>query len=65
MKIAFDTKEMKPGCAIIQAVYGGDLGIANRFPVESWLIHPTPDMATYEIPPEQLDYLVAKVKADE
>lgn len=58
MKIVFDTKLRRPACAILQAVLGGDQGIANRFSSETWLISPTPDMSCYEVTEGQLTQLV-------
>lgn len=58
MKLVFDMKLKRPACVLLQAVLGGDKGIANRFSSELWLIEPTPDMKLYEINKEQLDKLV-------
>lgn len=58
--LVFDPKQLKPGCALIQAL-GGTLGIANAFNPEVWLIDPTPEMQRYRITKEQLVELVALV----
>lgn len=63
MMIAFDIKEMKPGCAIIQGMLGCDPLMASQFHSKHWLINLTPNMKVYEITKPQLDYLVTKVEA--
>lgn len=60
--IMFDTKEMKPGCAIIQAL-GGSPGIANEFDTSVWITAPTPNMRLYEITKKQLETLIERVHA--
>lgn len=42
--IAFDTKQMRPGCVILQAVFGGDRRAGTLFDASSWLVAPTDDM---------------------
>jgi hypothetical protein len=43
--LAFDPVKMQPGCALLQAAFGGDRGVAFQlFNSQSWLIGPTPDM---------------------
>lgn len=37
-KLVYDIKAKRPACAILQVVYGGDLGIADLFPVKSWIV---------------------------
>lgn len=64
LKIAFDIKTMKPGCALIQAAMGGTPGIANHFSADDWEIAPTPGMRVYEVTPEQLTQLIKRVKTD-
>lgn len=61
MKLVFDITRMRPGCALVQAGLGGDLGIASHFPSETWLQTPTKEMGCYEVTPEQLAALVAIV----
>ena len=53
-RLVYDLKKMRPACAILQAVLGGDQGMANNFPSEHWLINPTPDMKAYEISNQEL-----------
>lgn len=62
-KIAFDIEQMKPGCVLLQAALGCQSSIAHRFPVESWLLAPTPGLKVYEITDEQLTILTERVKA--
>jgi hypothetical protein len=51
VKIAFDCKLRKPGCVIVQAMFGADNSLAGQlFNVESWLLAPTPDMHVYNLP---------------
>lgn len=61
MRIVFDTKLMRPACALLQAVMGGSYGMANHFPAELWLTSPTEDMRVYEISPAQLVELIEVV----
>lgn len=62
MKIAFDTKLRRPACVILQAVMGGDPYVGNRFPSETWLLFPTPDMKVYEATDTQIDQLIEMSK---
>jgi hypothetical protein len=63
MKIAYDCKLDRPGCAIVQAGFDATPGIANDFLAEEWLLHPTPDMRLYEVTYEQLRVLIKRVNA--
>ena len=47
--IAYDTKLMQPGCAIIAAGMGADTVVASAFNVKLWLTHPTDDMQVLPI----------------
>lgn len=58
MKIAYDAKLKRPGCAILQAFFSATPGIANRFPTGAWLTAPTDDMKLYEVNDEQLKHLI-------
>ena len=59
MKIAYDIKLMRPGCALIQAVMGGAPNeITLRFPLESWVKGGSPDMKVYQVNYEQLEQLI-------
>lgn len=62
MKIAFDVEEMRPACVLLQAAFGCETKVANKFPVETWLLAPTPNMRVYNATPEQLEALVKKVE---
>lgn len=54
--IAYDLKLKRPGCVLLQTVYGGTVSNFNkRFKVEDWLVFPTPDLKVYEITDEQLE----------
>ena len=60
MKIVFDTKLKRPGCALLQAAMGGSVPNFNQlFPAETWLVSPTPDMHAYDVTESQLKQLVA------
>jgi hypothetical protein len=61
MKVAFDLELMRPGCALLQAALGAGTSIAQHFPVESWLLFPTPGLKVYELTDEQLPKLVEMV----
>lgn len=63
MKIAYDVKLMKPGCAIVQAALGGDSVACNAFDAQDWVTHLTDDMRVYEVNTDQLEVLVAKTEA--
>ena len=63
MKIAFDVEQMKPGCVLLQAALGCDHILAHRFPAESWILSPTPNLRVYEVTEEQVPMLVEKVMA--
>ena len=54
MKIAFDVTLRRPGCAIVQALYGADVAIIHRFDPNTWLTSPTPDMKVYEVKDEEM-----------
>ena len=62
MKIAYDIKLMRPGCAILQGVLGGSPEVKCLFPVETWLEAPTPDMHVYEVNEVQLEQLIRRSK---
>ena len=62
MKIAFDVKEVKPGCALLQAALGCGTSIAHRFPPETWLLALTPALRIYEVTEAQLAKLVVLVE---
>jgi hypothetical protein len=53
-KLVYDLEKKRPACALLQAVLGGDQGMANNFPSEHWLIAPTPGMKTYQISDQEL-----------
>jgi len=61
IKIVFDITLGRPACALLQAAMGGDQVVAQAFPSEAWLLTPTPDMALYEVTPEQLQALAARL----
>lgn len=62
MRIAFDITLMRPGCVLLQAAMGADPEAAKRFPADTWLIAPTPDLVVRNITDSQLDQLVGMVE---
>lgn len=58
VRIAYDCTLHRPGCPILQAALGGEPMVADVFPVQSWLLAPTPDMHLYEATATQLLELV-------
>lgn len=61
MQIAYDIENMRPGCVLIQAQMGGldNKTLADYFPMETWLLTPTPDMKVREVTEDQLQILSA------
>lgn len=60
MKIAFDPKLRRPGCAILQTAFGGtipSMTFGMKFPSETWLLAPTPAMGLFEVTEEELELL--------
>lgn len=64
LPVAFDPELGRPACVLVAAGMGASTEAAKRFPVESWLLSPTPGMGVYRTTPEQLDAIVASVKRD-
>ena len=65
MRIVFDPKLRRPGCVLLQSAMGGTLTNARLemlFPVETWLLAPTPDMRAFPVTDEQLTVLAALAK---
>lgn len=58
MKVVFDVVQRRPGCAILQAVMGGDQHVATLFSSETWLISPTDDMRCMEVNEDQMAQLI-------
>ena len=59
--VAFDIEQMRPACVLVAAGMNASTEAAKRFPVESWLLSPTPGMRVYETTDEQLEKLIAVV----
>jgi len=57
--VAYDTTLKRPGCAIIQAVFGATISNAELMRMDGWLLSPTEGMRLYEVTDEQLNDLVA------
>ena len=62
INIVYDAKLKRPGCVLLQASYGCSSGLAHKFPLDSWLVAPTPDLKKYQVTEEQLEKLVAITK---
>ena len=63
MKIAYDTKLMRPGCVLLQAPLGCTApNLADLFPVNSWLLAPTPDLRVFPVTDAQLLKLIRMAK---
>lgn len=58
MKIAYDTKLMRPACVLLSAVCGVDSEAAYWFDSKHWLLAPTPDLKVYEVTEAELRTLV-------
>ena len=58
VRLVFDTEQLRPMCALIQAMYTDDHTKVSRFNAESWLISPTSKMALVELTPEQFERVV-------
>jgi hypothetical protein len=58
MKVVYDAVLKRPGCALLQAALGGTNGIADLFPLDSWLLAPTDDLRLYEINEGRLGQLI-------
>ena len=56
--VAYDIKQMKPGCAHCRLNEGATAGIAEKFDSRCWEIAPTPDMKLYPTTPAQLVKLI-------
>jgi hypothetical protein len=53
--IAYDMTTKKPGCAILQGVYGGTVNSFDlqRFDVENWLLAPNENIKLYTLKSEE------------
>lgn len=58
MHLVYDYKLFRPACPILQAVLGGDQGIANRFDSDTWLTEPTEHMSLIEVTETELLHIV-------
>lgn len=57
--IAYDLKQRKIGCVLLQAVMGGDPVVAQKIPNEDWIFTPSPNLKLYRITGVQAEELVA------
>ena len=63
-KMVMDVKQRRPACVLLQAVWGGDRGLCQRFDSRSWLTFPTDDMQMIEGSDEQWQELIAQVNSE-
>lgn len=59
-RIVFSPSRRRPGCVLLQAVFGGDIDsetFDRLFPAETWLTAPTDDMAPYPVDDARLEIL--------
>ena len=64
LRVVFDTKLMKVGCVLLQAMMGGlsTDELHRHFDPKHWFVTPTPDMALYAISQEELKLLGQTVR---
>lgn len=65
MKLAFDMTLRRPGCALIQAAFGGDTSASSSFDVGTWLVFPTPEMRLYELDEATLSKVAEAVNREQ
>lgn len=63
VRLVFDTKELRPMCALIQAMHTKDYVKVNHFNAESWLTAPTSTMVLVELTPENFERIVKAMNA--
>ena len=56
--LAYDMKLKRPGCVLLQAMFGGSSDAARRFDTADWLLGPTSDLKLYSIPKERLSEVI-------
>lgn len=61
--VVYDTELRRPGCVLLQAVFGGTISNQDLDAMGHWLLYPTPDMRCYSVKPEQVAALI-KVTRD-
>jgi hypothetical protein len=62
VKIAFDPVLQRPACVLVAAAFGADTALCHRFPLDSWLLAPTPTMGAFHVTEDQMAYLVRLVE---
>lgn len=60
--LAYDLVLMRPACVLVAQMKGADTKVPHLFPVDSWLLSPTPDLKLYETSPEQLIKVIEKTE---
>jgi hypothetical protein len=58
VRLVFDMTELRPMCAIVQAMYTDDYSKVGHFNTESWLTAPVGQMQLFELTPEQFEKVV-------
>lgn len=56
--LVYDPILRKPGCALLQAVYGATILPFDLHRMDGWLLAPTDDLKLYGVTPEQLEHLI-------
>lgn len=62
MLLAYDMKQKKVGCVLLQATLGGSSVAAQMFDTEDWLLAPTPDLKLYDLPDDRLEEVIKITK---
>lgn len=56
--LAYDIKQRKVGCVLLQVAMGGSSVIAQQIPIEDWLLAPTPDLQVYRLTDDEVAQLI-------
>lgn len=56
--LAYDFTLMRPGCAIVQRVFGATITNEDLHCLDDWITHPTDGMRLYPVTDEQMERLV-------
>ena len=64
--VAYDVELMRPGCAIVQRVFGGSISNEDLHRMDGWLTSPTPGMKLYTLrDKDELERLIALTNGKE
>lgn len=61
--IAYDMIKKKPGCALLQAIYGGTIDnfSLQQFETDNWLLAPTTDLKLYTLKDQNELHMAIKI----